>query len=67
LSRKEVDGNKHYPKFEEFFAEVKDAVTKAKLLASIMRLAAENPGKAKTVGEGVIELKIDYGPGSRIY
>jgi putative addiction module killer protein len=58
---------KWHPSFREFFDEIKDAVTKAKLLASVRRLAAGNPGKAKAVGEGVMELKIDYGPGWRIY
>ncbi|MFC3457234.1 type II toxin-antitoxin system RelE/ParE family toxin [Massilia haematophila] len=58
---------RQHPRFLKFFGEVKDAVTKAKLLASIKRLAAGNPGKAKSVGEGVWELKIDYGPGWRIY
>jgi putative addiction module killer protein len=56
-----------HPKFQKFFAEIKDTVAKAKLLASITRLAAGNPGKAKSVGDGVWELKIDYGPGWRIY
>lgn len=51
-----------HPKFQKFFAEIKDTVTKAKLLASITRLAAGNPGKAKSVGDGVWELRIDYGP-----
>jgi putative addiction module killer protein len=58
---------RQHPRFKTFFGEIKDAVTKAKLLASIKRLAAGNPGKAKSVGEGVWELKIDYGPGWRIY
>lgn len=58
---------RQHPRFKTFFGEVKDAVTKAKLLASIKRLSAGNPGKAKSVGEGVWELKIDYGPGWRIY
>jgi len=56
-----------HPRFQEFFAEIKDIVAKAKLLASITRLAAGNPGKAKSVGDGVWEMKIDYGPGWRIY
>jgi len=58
---------KQHPRFQKFFGEVKDAVTKAKLLASIKRLAVGNPGKAKSVGDGVMELKIEYGPGWRIY
>jgi putative addiction module killer protein len=58
---------RQHPRFQKFFGEIKDAVTKAKLLAGIKRLAAGNPGKAKSVGNGVMELKIDYGPGWRIY
>lgn len=58
---------KEHPRFRKFFGEIKDAVTKAKLLISIKRLAAGNPGKTRSVGEGVMELKIDYGPGWRIY
>lgn len=56
-----------HPRFQSFFAEIKDLRAKAKVLASITRLAAGNPGKAKSVGDGVWELKIDYGPGWRIY
>lgn len=56
-----------HPRFQKFFAEIKDLGAKAKVLASITRLAAGNPGKAKSVGDGVWELKIDYGPGWRIY
>ena len=56
-----------HPRFREFFGGIKDAVTKAKLLKSMKMLAAGNPGKAKSVGDGVWELKINYGPGWRIY
>jgi putative addiction module killer protein len=58
---------RQHPRFQTFFGEIKDEVTKAKLIVSIERLAAGNPGKAKSVGEGVWELKIEYGPGWRIY
>jgi putative addiction module killer protein len=58
---------RRHPKFDDFLRNLKDVVTKAKVLSSISNLAAGNPGKAKAVGEGVWELRIDYGPGWRIY
>lgn len=58
---------RQHPKFSEFISGIKDATIKAKILISVSRLAAGNPGKAKSVGGGVSELKIDYGPGWRIY
>ncbi|QEA37781.1 type II toxin-antitoxin system RelE/ParE family toxin [Pistricoccus aurantiacus] len=38
-----------------------------RVLTRLNRLAAGNAGDAKTVGEGVMELRIDYGPGYRVY
>lgn len=44
-----------------------DIQARARVLARVERLAAGNPGDAKPVGEGVSEMRIDYGPGYRVY
>jgi putative addiction module killer protein len=44
-----------------------DIRTRARVQARIERLAAGNPGDARPVGEGVSELRINYGPGYRVY
>ena len=38
-----------------------------RVLTRINRLAAGNPGDVKPVGGGISELRIDYGPGYRVY
>lgn len=55
------------PKFDEFFDGITDEATKGKINARIARLMLGNAGNSEGVGEGVVELKIDYGPGWRIY
>ena len=44
-----------------------DVNARARILVRVERLAAGNPGNVKPVGEGVSELRIDYGPGYRVY
>ncbi len=44
-----------------------DIRARARILVRIERLAAGNPGDVRPVGEGVSELRIDYGPGYRVY
>jgi putative addiction module killer protein len=44
-----------------------DIHARARVLARVERLASGNPGDVKPVGEGVSELRIDYGPGYRVY
>ena len=44
-----------------------DIRARARILARVERLAAGNPGDVKPIGEGVSELRIDYGPGYRVY
>lgn len=46
---------------------LRDIRARARILARIERFAAENPGDIKPAGEGVSEMRIDYGPGYRIY
>jgi putative addiction module killer protein len=44
-----------------------DVRTRARILARVERLASGNPGNVRPVSEGVSELRIDYGPGYRVY
>ncbi|MDB5531746.1 MAG: addiction module antitoxin RelB [Hyphomicrobiales bacterium] len=46
---------------------MRDARAAARVQARLDRLAMGNPGDAKSVGEGVVEMRIDYGPGYRVY
>jgi putative addiction module killer protein len=53
--------------FAKWLDEMQDIRARARILARIERLSAGNPGDVKPVGEGVSELRIDYGPGYRVY
>src|SRR4051794_9138999 len=53
--------------FAEWIATLKDRRAKARVVARINRLIGGNFGDHKSVGEGVWELRIDYGPGYRLY
>ncbi len=53
--------------FAKWLDGLPDIRARARILVRIERLAAGNPGDVKPVGEGVSELRIDYGPGYRVY
>ena len=53
--------------FALWLDDLRDIQARARIQARIERLAAGNPGDVKPVGEGVSELRIDYGPGYRVY
>jgi putative addiction module killer protein len=53
--------------FAQWLDSLRDLQARARVQARIERLAAGNPGDVKAVGEGVSELRIDYGPGYRVY
>ena len=53
--------------FAKWLDALKDIRARARILVRIERLVAGNPGDVKPVGGGVSELRIDYGPGYRVY
>jgi putative addiction module killer protein len=53
--------------FGRWLDKLADARAKAKILVRIDRLAAGNLGDAKSVGKGLHELRVDWGPGYRVY
>ncbi len=46
---------------------LRDVRARARVLVRVERLVAGNPRDLRPVGEGVSELRIDYGPGYRVY
>jgi len=53
--------------FSEWLASLRDIRARAKIRVRLDRVSLGNIGDCHTVGEGVQELRIDYGPGYRIY
>jgi putative addiction module killer protein len=53
--------------FAEWLDSLRDLRARARVQARIERLAMGNPGDVRPVGEGISELRIDYGPGYRVY
>ncbi len=55
------------PQFARWLDKLQDMRGRGRILARIERLALGNPGDVKAVGEGISELRVDYGPGYRVY
>ena len=53
--------------FRRWLHGLKDRQARARVQAQLDRLALGNPGDTKPLGDGVSELRIDYGPGYRVY
>ncbi|WP_347268908.1 type II toxin-antitoxin system RelE/ParE family toxin [Paracoccus sp. (in: a-proteobacteria)] len=53
--------------FDRWLSDLRDRRAIARIAARLDRLAAGNPGDVEPVGEGVSELRINYGPGYRVY
>jgi putative addiction module killer protein len=53
--------------FDVWLSRLKDLRAAARVQVRLDRLALGNPGDVRPVGHGVSEMRIDYGPGYRIY
>lgn len=53
--------------FGEWLRSLKDVRARAKIRVRLDRLSVGNPGDCKPVGGGVQELRVDFGPGYRVY
>jgi putative addiction module killer protein len=53
--------------FSDWLRRLTDAEAAARIVARLRRMEQGNPGDAKSVGKGVMEMRIAYGPGYRVY
>jgi putative addiction module killer protein len=55
------------PAYSAWFENLRDLRARGRITARIVRVSLGNLGDAKPVGDGVSELRIDHGPGYRVY
>ena len=53
--------------YRDWLDELKDRTGRARILVRVDRLIDGNPGQHRDLTDGVSELKIDFGPGYRVY
>ncbi len=53
--------------FREWLHRLRDRRASARIVSRIRRMELGNPGDSKSLGGGLMEMRIDYGPGYRIY
>lgn len=53
--------------FQTWLSRLNDQTAYARIVARIRRMEQGNPGDTKSIGTGVMEMRIDYGPGYRVY
>jgi putative addiction module killer protein len=53
--------------FSAWLHRLRDANAVARIVARIRRMEHGNPGDTRSVGEGILEMRIDHGAGYRIY
>lgn len=55
------------PVFDVWLDNLKDSTSRARIIIRIRRLANGNPGDHHGVGDGIMEMRLHFGPGYRVY
>ncbi|HSH91430.1 MAG TPA: type II toxin-antitoxin system RelE/ParE family toxin [Ramlibacter sp.] len=55
------------PQYLEWIKSLRDALTRKRIEARVFRLAHGNPGDHRNLTDGVTEMRLDFGPGWRVY